>query len=92
MHLSGLGLGSGTKGPVRAQGPGRAVLMDQDVLHRVSMPSLQARRPRYSLVWKLVFSRREATDSVSAAEGAQSQREERETICRPEWGVPSRIG
>lgn len=33
----------------------RAVLMDQDVLHRVSAPSAAAGgRPRYSLVWKLV--------------------------------------
>ena len=36
---------------------GRAVLMDQDVLHRVSAPSAAAGgRPRYSLVWKLVPS------------------------------------
>ena len=34
---------------------GRAVLMDQDILHRVSAPSSAAGgRPRYSLVWKLV--------------------------------------
>lgn len=34
----------------------RAVLMDQDVLHRVSTPSqLAGARPRYSLVWKLIF-------------------------------------
>ena len=34
---------------------GRAVLMDQDVLHRVSAPSAAAGgQPRYSLVWKLV--------------------------------------
>ena len=35
--------------------PGRVVLMDQDVLHRVSAPSAAAQRPRYSLVWKLVL-------------------------------------
>ena len=29
--------------------------MDQDVVHRLSTPSLKAGRPRYSLVWKLVF-------------------------------------
>ncbi|KAL0019156.1 hypothetical protein WJX79_000724 [Trebouxia sp. C0005] len=35
----------------------RAVLMDQDILHRVSTPSQVAgSRPRYSLVWKLVPS------------------------------------
>lgn len=36
----------------------RAVLMDQDVLHRLSVPSAAAGRPRYSLVWKLVFCAR----------------------------------
>jgi hypothetical protein len=35
--------------------PGRVVLMDQDVLHRVSAPSAAAARPRYSLVWKLAL-------------------------------------
>ena len=35
--------------------PGRVVLMDQDVLHRVSAPSAAAKRPRYSLVWKLAL-------------------------------------
>jgi hypothetical protein len=34
--------------------PGRVVLMDQDILHRVSAPSPIAGRPRYSLVWKLL--------------------------------------
>ena len=61
--------------------PGRAILMHQDILHRVSMPSLLARRPRYSLVWKLVLV-------PKAGGGAR----ERETICRPEWGAPARIG
>ena len=32
---------------------GRVVVMDQDVLHRLSPPSRQAGRPRYSLVWKV---------------------------------------
>lgn len=35
--------------------PGRAVLMDQDILHRVCAPSRAAGRPRYSLVWKLAL-------------------------------------
>eukprot|EP00854_Cymbomonas_tetramitiformis_P006733 gene6733-8056_t len=39
---------------VRPQ-PYRAVLMDQDISHRLSTPSVLANRPRYSLVWKLVF-------------------------------------
>ena len=60
--------------------PARAVLMHADVLHRVSTPSLGARRPRYSLVWKLVF--------VPKADAAAR---ERETICRPEWGLPTRF-
>ena len=59
--------------------PGRAVLMHQDVLHRVSTPSLLARRPRYSLVWKLVFLPKNERHN-----GA-------ETICRPEWGEPVRL-
>ena len=48
---------------------GRAVLMDQDVLHRVSAPSASAEgRPRYSLVWKLVGHRLNAiADPCSAA-------------------------
>lgn len=34
----------------------RAVLADQDVLHRIVAPSrLAGSRPRYSLVWKLAF-------------------------------------
>ena len=32
---------------------GRVVVMDQDVLHRLSPPSTKAGRPRYSLVWKV---------------------------------------
>lgn len=57
----------------------RAVLMDQDVLHRVSMPSqLAGGRPRYSLVWKLVFY--------------PSQPNQRPCISRPEWGKPTAFG
>ena len=60
--------------------PRRAVLMHQDATHRVSAPSVLARRPRYSLVWKLVFERRE--------KGAADQPE---TILRAEWGPPVRL-
>ncbi|KAK9804412.1 hypothetical protein WJX72_011538 [[Myrmecia] bisecta] len=57
----------------------RAVLMDQDVLHRVSTPSqLAGGRPRYSLVWKLVFLPRAAGQTAC--------------IARPEWGPPTNIG
>ncbi|MEW5307344.1 MAG: hypothetical protein WDW36_009748 [Sanguina aurantia] len=56
----------------------RAVLMDQDVLHRLSAPSRLAQgRPRYSLVWKLVFL---------PLGGAQP------SIARPEWGPPTAFG
>lgn len=61
--------------------PGRAVLMHQDVLHRVNAPSPLARRPRYSLVWKLVFVPRDARSSPRAAE----------SVLRPEWGTPVHI-
>lgn len=61
--------------------PGRCVLMHQDVLHRVSTPSRIAQRPRYSLVWKLVFVPKKAS--------AASIKDLGETICRPEWGSPS---
>lgn len=56
---------------------GRAVLMDQDVVHRLSTPSLLAQRPRYSLVWKLVF----VPKSSEAA-----------TLSRKEWGSPTYFG
>mmetsp|Transcript_25084 Transcript_25084/g.58479 ORF Transcript_25084/g.58479 Transcript_25084/m.58479 type:complete len:207 (-) Transcript_25084:249-869(-) len=61
--------------------PGRAVLMHQDALHRVSTPSMKALRPRYSLVWKLLFVPRAADGASVAAE----------TICRPEWGPPTKL-
>mmetsp|Transcript_898 Transcript_898/g.3267 ORF Transcript_898/g.3267 Transcript_898/m.3267 type:complete len:376 (+) Transcript_898:52-1179(+) len=51
----------------------RAVLMDQDVVHRLSTPSMTARRPRYSLVWKLVFVPKSADERMR-------------TLARPEWG------
>lgn len=59
--------------------PGRAVLMDQDVLHRVSAPSAPAGgRPRVSLVWKLVMLPRDARTACCLA--------------RPEWGQPVSFG
>ena len=59
--------------------PGRAVLMHQDVLHRVSTPSLAARRPRYSLVWKLVFLPKQG--------GGRAK----ESISRRNWGEPVHV-
>ena len=57
---------------------GRVVLMDQDITHRLSAPSASAGRPRYSLVWKLLFHPR--------SEG------QRCSIARPEWGRPTAFG
>lgn len=48
--------------------PGRVILLDQDVLHRASAPVLAARRPRYSLVWKLLACA--ATSPASPAPAA----------------------
>eukprot|EP00887_Chlorella_sp_A99_P001233 scaffold14.g1233.t1 len=59
--------------------PCRAVLFDQDVLHRVSAPSAAAGgRPRFSLVWKLALLPR---DRAAAP-----------CITRPEWGPPAPVG
>eukprot|EP00798_Chlamydomonas_sp_ICE-L_P018106 gene18106-24538_t len=65
---------------VRPQ-PGRMVLMDQDVPHRVSAPSSAAKGcPRYSLVWKLVFYPKSGDAAPPPS------------ICRPQWGTPVRVG
>lgn len=51
----------------------------QDVLHRVSTPSqLAGARPRYSLVWKLVFM----------PKGADQQC----CIAKASWGAPTALG
>ena len=47
---------------------------------RQNTPSMLARRPRYSLVWKLLFVPRDPRPDAP------------ETICRPEWGPPAVIG
>jgi hypothetical protein len=57
---------------------GRIVLMDMDVPHRLSPPSAIAGRPRYSLVWKLLFIPRTS--------------KQRCCIARPEWGRPIPFG
>eukprot|EP00884_Botryococcus_braunii_P000585 jgi/Botrbrau1/10527/Bobra.7_1s0008.1 len=57
----------------------RAVLMDQDVFHRLSAPSTHAGlQPRYSFVWKLAFLSRVPGTACS--------------IAKPQWGPPTSIG
>jgi hypothetical protein len=34
--------------------PGRLIIMDQDIMHRVNAAAPAANHPRYSLVWKLI--------------------------------------
>lgn len=59
--------------------PGRVVLMDQDVLHRVSVTSSSTDGlPRLSLVWKLVFLPKYKRQECS--------------VIRSEWGRPMFLG
>eukprot|EP01023_Acetabularia_acetabulum_P002205 TRINITY_DN10843_c0_g1_i1.p1 TRINITY_DN10843_c0_g1~~TRINITY_DN10843_c0_g1_i1.p1 ORF type:complete len:320 (-),score=47.34 TRINITY_DN10843_c0_g1_i1:1111-2070(-) len=57
---------------------GRIVLMDQDIVHRLSSPSNKAETARYSLVWKLVF--------------ASKDKDKKVCLARPEWGRPTAFG
>jgi hypothetical protein len=57
----------------------RIVLMDQDIMHRLSPPSIHAQRPRYSVAVKLVFM----------SKGAQQKRL---TLEKEEFGVPTMFG
>ena len=66
--------------PPACMQPYRAVLLDQDVLHRLSPPSRAAGRPRFSLVWKLVFLPKQAGSSTACC------------LSRPEWGKPACFG
>ena len=75
--------GTGTGVFVRPA-PGRVLLMDQDVLHRVSTPSQSARVPRYSLVLKLCFYPKHG--------GVGGGPAERPSLARTEWGMPLRFG
>lgn len=80
-------VGSGV-GALVCPRPGRVVLMDQDVTHRVSPPTRAANgRARYSLVYKLVFFPR----TKGGAAGPDASLWER-GIARAEWGPPSPIG
>lgn len=69
----------------------RAVLMQQDVLHKVSSPSAAAGGlPRYSLVWKLAWMRKEDSshgDDTSLNKGSGTL-----SISKSEWGRASTFG
>lgn len=71
--------------------PYRAVLMDQDVLHRLSQPSHHAGgRPRYSLVWKLVML---PQTGGAQGSGQQTDAQQQCSISRPElWGPSTAFG
>ena len=75
--------GTGTGVFVRPQ-PGRVVLMDQDVVHRVSAPSKAAGVPRYSLVLKLVFHPKVMIPT--------NIHDDLDGITRKEWGEPVLFG
>ena len=46
--------------------PGRCVIMDQDIMHTVVAPNAAAgRRPRYSLVWKLILFPKTAVQGMT---------------------------
>jgi hypothetical protein len=45
--------------------PGRCVIMDQDISHSVVPPTVEAgKRPRYSLVWKLILHPRNSEQNM----------------------------
>jgi len=59
-----LDVATNTKVDVKPK-PGRVVLMDQDITHTVVPPSKAAgKRPRYSLVWKLVLHPKKANQDM----------------------------
>jgi 2OG-Fe(II) oxygenase superfamily len=61
--------------------PGRVVIMDQDITHSVVAPLLAAgKRPRYSLVWKLILHPKRLNQDM------------RRSFCAPFWPEPIRIG
>ena len=83
---------TGTGVFIRPQ-PGRVVLMDQDLLHRLSAPSRLAGRPRYRLVWKLaLLPRPRVGRRAGAGAGAAEEEAPPCSIARPEWGRPMPFG
>jgi hypothetical protein len=84
--------GASDAGAVVAPRPGRLVLMHQDVWHKISPPSVDAKRPRYSLVWKLALTPKKNDEKARERGAAASSTRERSTIARPEFGQISPLG
>jgi hypothetical protein len=62
--------------------PGRIVLMDQDITHTVTPPNPSAgKRPRYSLVWKLILHPKERQQDMKKLSGNKSS-----------WPEPTLVG
>ena len=72
--------------------PGRFVIMDQDVTHRVLPPSIKAglKRPRYSLVWKLILhpkgNVKTSSSSISSTKGFKKWGQDMCSLLRFESG------
>ena len=55
--------------------PGRIVIMDQDCSHTVVAPNIEAgiKRPRYSLVWKLILHPKVEGQSMNLTDDSVSE-------------------
>ena len=72
--------------------PGRAILMEQDVVHKVNPPSSLAEgRFRLSLVWKLAFIPKNINYNRKTG-GADGCGGEGVRLARREWGQPTSFG
>jgi hypothetical protein len=61
--------------------PGRCVVMDQDISHTVVAPNVEAgKRPRYSLVWKLILHPKRVDQDMS------------DLCCGRTWPEPQVVG
>ena len=64
--------------------PGRVCIMDQDCSHTVTAPTEAAgKRPRYSLVWKLILHPKEPNQDMTKLDDVGD---------RPAWPVPILVG
>lgn len=63
--------------------PGRVCIMDQDCSHTVTAPTEAAgKRPRYSLVWKLILHPKEPNQDMTKLDAGD----------RPAWPQPILVG